>query len=165
MTRVCKFVSGMSSAPETLMIPKTFRRVFRRPSARLILAAAVAFIFAGRGSMGPSVQAQTNPIVQENTQSGTLDNWDISGSGASSIQGFATDISVNTGDTVSFKVKTDSNNYTIDIYRLGYYNGFGARKYATLTRSTPLAQTQPACLVNGATGLTDCGNWAVSASW
>ena len=69
--------------PETLMTAKTLRRVFRRPSARLILAAAVAFVFAGRGGMGPFVQAQTNPIVQENALAGTLDNWDVIGRGRS----------------------------------------------------------------------------------
>ncbi len=29
----------------------------------------------------------------------------------------------------------------------------------------PLPQTQPACLTDPTTELTDCGNWAVSASW
>ena len=28
-----------------------------------------------------------------------------------------------------------------------------------------LPQTQPACLSQASTGLVDCGNWAVSASW
>ena len=31
--------------------------------------------------------------------------------------------------------------------------------------SATLPQTQPACLEDSATGLIDCGNWAVSASW
>jgi hypothetical protein len=38
----------------------------------------------------------------------SLSEWDVSGAGDPSIQGFATDISVNKGETVSFKVKTDS---------------------------------------------------------
>ena len=32
------------------------------------------------------------------------------------------------GETVYFKIKTDSRKYRIDIYRIGYYNGDGARK-------------------------------------
>jgi hypothetical protein len=64
--------------------------------------------------------------VQENAQTGSASSeWDVSGAGDPSIQGFATDISVNKGETVSFKVKTDSSNYRIDIYRLGYYGGAG----------------------------------------
>ena len=31
--------------------------------------------------------------------------------------------------------------------------------------SATLPQTQPACVTDGATGLYDCGNWGVSASW
>jgi hypothetical protein len=150
--------------PETFLIAKTLRRVLR-PSAGLILAAVAALVFAGRGSIGPFVQAQSNPIVVENGQAGTLDNWDVAGAGDASIQGFATDISVNKGDTVSFKVKTDSNNYVIDIYRLGYYNGAGARKLTTVSPSVSLPQAQPACVIDSATGLADCGNWGVSASW
>ena len=55
--------------------------------------------------------------------------------------------------------------YRLDIYRLGYYGGDGARKVATVQPSAALPQTQPACLTDAATGLVDCGNWAVSASW
>ena len=79
--------------------------------------------------------------------------------------GFATDISVNLGGTISFKVKTSTSKYTVGIYRIGYYQGSGARLIATLTPSATLPQTQPACKTVTATGLMDCGNWAVSASW
>jgi hypothetical protein len=82
-----------------------------------------------------------------------------------SILGFTTDISVNRGETVFFKVNTDATAYTLDIYRMGYYQGMGARKIATILPSAQLPQTQPSCLTDAATGLTDCGNWAVSAAW
>src|SRR5206468_12886216 len=81
------------------------------------------------------------------------------------IQGFASELSVNKGETVFFKIKTASTNYRLDIYRLGYYGGAGARKLATLTPSVGLPQNQPACLSDTTTGLIDCGNWSVSASW
>ena len=83
-----------------------------------------------------------------------------------SIQGFATDISVNTGETVSFKVKTDSINYRIDIYRLGYYGGAGARLMAAdRCRRRRCRRTSRRASSIGITGLADCGNWNVSASW
>ena len=108
----------------------------------------------------------TNPILCENTKPGNPSSeWDVSGSGDPSIQGFATDISVNHGATVRFKVDTDATDYRIDIYRLGYYGGMGARKVATVQPSAALPQVQPACLNDSATGLVDCGNWAESASW
>ncbi len=73
------------------------------------------------------------------------------------------DISVNRGSTIGFKVKTTSTNYRLDIYRMGYYGGMGARKVATVN---PTAfPTQPACQNQGSTGLIDCGNWTQTASW
>src|ERR1035437_5253530 len=68
------------------------------------------------------VLAQSNPIVRENSLPGNPSSqWDISGAGDSSIQGFATDISANKGDTVHFKINTTASAYQISIYRLGYY--------------------------------------------
>src|SRR5437868_10825540 len=69
-----------------------------------------------------------NAIVTENDLPGNPSSeWDIIGAGDLSIQGFATDISVNKGQTVHFKIKTDASDYSINIYRIGYYNGMGAR--------------------------------------
>lgn len=107
-----------------------------------------------------------NPIVAENCKAGNLaSEWDISGIGDSTIQGFATDISYNLGQTVNFKIKTTANQYRLDIYRMGYYGGKGARKVDSVSVTRTQAQTQPNCLTNATTGLYDCGNWAVSASW
>ncbi|MBW4589165.1 DUF4082 domain-containing protein [Aetokthonos hydrillicola Thurmond2011] len=113
-------------------------------------------------AVGPC-DSPANEIVAENCLAGNpASEWDISGDGDSTIQGFATDISFQPGETVSFKVKTDATNYSLNIYRLGYYNGTGARKVATV-QGVP--QTQPNCLSDTTTGLIDCGNWNVSASW
>ena len=106
------------------------------------------------------------PIVCENGKLGNpASEWDITGAGDLSIQGFTTDISVDQGGTVNFKVDTDAGDYFLDIYRMGYYGGLGARQVATVTPSATLPQAQPACLNDVTTGLIDCGNWAVSASW
>ncbi len=107
-----------------------------------------------------------NPIVCENAKIGNPSSeWDISGAGDSSIQGFATAISVNRGETVRFKIETPATDYRLDIYRMGYYAGNGARKIATVEPSATLPQTQPNCLNDPATGLIDCGNWTESAAW
>lgn len=107
-----------------------------------------------------------NAIEAENCNPGNNSSeWQISGSGDSSIQGFATDISVNVGQTVNFKISTPATSYTIDIFRLGYYSGAGARKITTIQPSATLPQSQPACLTDSTTRLLDCGNWANSASW
>ena len=107
-----------------------------------------------------------NPIVLENMKTGNPESeWGVQGSGDANIQGFATDISVNHGQTVNFKIATDSSHYRIDIYRLGYYGGMGARKVGSIEQNLGTAQVQPHPLVDYSTGLIDCGNWSVSASW
>ncbi len=107
-----------------------------------------------------------NPIVCENQLPGDPPSqWDVSGAGDLSIQGFATDMSVTRGQTISFKINTNASDYRLDIYRMGYYSGMGARRVATITPSVSLPQSQPACLTEPASGLIDCGNWAVSATW
>jgi N,N-dimethylformamidase beta subunit-like protein/uncharacterized protein DUF4082/Big-like domain-containing protein len=107
-----------------------------------------------------------NAIESENCLPGTAQSvWYVSGSGDSTIQGFATDISFNVGQKVNFKINTSATSYVLDIYRLGFYQGKGARLITTIAPSTHLPQSQPACLRNSTTKLLDCGNWAISASW
>jgi hypothetical protein len=107
-----------------------------------------------------------NAIACENSKNGTSPSqWDISGAGDPNIQGFATEISVNRGETVRFKIDTNSSDYRLDIYRLGYYGGLGARLITTVQPSATLPQAQPPCLTESSTGLIDCGDWAESASW
>ena len=108
-----------------------------------------------------------NPIIAENQLPGTPTSvWSVAGAGDSTIQGFATNISVDHGQTVSFKINDSARApYHIDIYRMGYYQGNGARLVTTISSSQTLDQVQPAPLTNTTTGLIDAGNWAVSASW
>src|SRR6516165_5995281 len=120
---------------------------------------------AAAGPCGPPV---TSVIACENTQPGDPpSDWQVSGIGDSTIQGFATQMSVNAGQTESFKITTPSTRYHIDILRIGWYQGNGARIVAKgILPTATLPQTQPACKNDTApTGLMDCGNWAVSASW
>jgi hypothetical protein len=138
-----------------------------RAIALMLLAALLAIAFnAGLQLPIQRALAVDNPIVTENSLPGNPPSeWDISGAGSSNIQGFTTDISYNRGETVNFKIKTNSTNYRLDIYRMGYYGGNGARKVDTVQVVRSQAQNQPNCLTNSTTGLIDCGNWAVSASW
>src|SRR5258708_3087374 len=109
--------------------------------------------------------APKNPIEAENCLPGTPSSqWYIQGAGSSNIQGFTTDISVNVGQTISFKISTNALSWRIDIYRLGYYQGNGARFITSVSPSVSLPQIQPPCLTDSSTALTSCGNWLVSAS-
>ena len=107
-----------------------------------------------------------NRIVIENQKAGTDKAiWDAPTS--SQIEGFATDISVDQGETVSFKINIDTPigvdvPYHVEIYRLGYYGGDGATLVTTLAGLTGSAQPAP---VTDGRGVVDAGNWAISASW
>ena len=141
---------------------KTLEHARRRVPLALALAIVALAALPAAG-----LAACTNPVACENEKPGSPPaTWQVVGIGDESIQGYATTMSVNKGGTIRFKVKTNASGYRIDIYRLGYYQGNGARLQASGIRpSVSLPQTQPACLTTASTGLIDCGNWAVSASW
>ena len=82
---------------------------------RVVAAAAALGLFATTQSSRLAIHAQSscgatiNPVACENGQPGDLaSEWDVSGSGDPSIQGFATNISVVPGEVVQFE-------------RLGYF--------------------------------------------
>jgi N,N-dimethylformamidase beta subunit-like protein/uncharacterized protein DUF4082/Big-like domain-containing protein/putative Ig domain-containing protein len=105
-----------------------------------------------------------NAIVIENQQPGApMSQWDLSGPGSTSLQGFTTDISVNHGSTVFFKIQAGTNNWKIDIYRLGYYQGNGARLITTIPMTG--VRSQPTPIVDSTTGEVDAGNWLVTTTW
>ena len=117
----------------------------------------------------PAAHAQAascaNPIVCENQLPGTPQSvWDVS-SNDTYIQGFADPFSVNVGGSINFKINTAASSYSIDIYRMGYYGGDGARLITSIPANISVSNSQPACNTNTVTGLVDCGNWGVSATW
>ncbi|SDS52762.1 Ig-like domain-containing protein [Pseudarthrobacter equi] len=142
-------------------------------STLVLILIATTLSFASVVVTAPAARADactppiTNAIACENSLPGTpSSDWEVTGSGDSSIQGFGTAMSVNIGEAISFKVKTPASAYHIDILRFGYYKGDGARKIAAnIPLKVNLPQSQPACLTQQGTGLIDCGNWAVSATW
>src|SRR4051794_38416805 len=104
------------------------RHLLQRALAPLLAFLAVLAL----GTVAPAVAQATPctaPVVSkvacENySQTGvTPENWMVDGNGDPSIQGFATQMSVQPGDTIGFKIKSTTTNYHIDILRLGYYQG------------------------------------------
>lgn len=120
---------------------------------------------AATSSFSTTNAVTPNAIVLENMKQGTPQSvWDLMSGPSSAIEGFTTDISYDLGQTVSFKINTDSSHYRVDIYRLGYYGGDGARLVGTLDHKAP-ATLQPDPLRDAATGLVDAGNWSVTDTW
>ncbi|HEX4304643.1 MAG TPA: DUF4082 domain-containing protein [Solirubrobacterales bacterium] len=161
------------------------RRLVLRSLPVLLICLATTLVVVLEAGSGEAVAAGseatlcappvTNPIACENSKKGLAPGeWQIREIGDESIQGFATAMNVNIGETENFKIKTPSPEYHVNILRLGYYEGDGARMIQEgIKPSAKLPQTQPECMHetlegkenNTKTGLIDCGNWAVSASW
>src|SRR5438477_1934490 len=121
----------------------------------LCLSAAV-----GIGLSPATAAAQSNPIVIENQQPGTS-QWRIGTRGTDAvgqIKGYASATSVNKGESITFHVSTNpAQTYTIDVYRVGWYQGLGGR---LMQHIGPLNGTQqPTCPTDPTTGMIEC-NWA-----
>jgi len=119
----------------------------------------------------PPVGPHVNRIAEENAKPGTSPSiWDFAppgnspGAGSNDIQGFTTDISYDLGQTVHFKISTIATRYRLDIYRLGYYQGNGARRVDRIEMTGP-SNPNAGCMTDGYPGLVDCDNWGESATW
>ena len=133
----------------------------RRSSAGRLISKPLGFEL-----LEDRILLSVNPIVAENELPGSPESeWDITGKASANIEGYAAQFSVDHGQTVQFKVDTDTAQYRLDIYRMGWYQGLGARKVATVDPLSSVPQDQPAPLVDLATNTVDASNWAVSAQW
>jgi hypothetical protein len=145
----------------------------------LWLAAILFALLVPLGVLLPSQNAsaadQPNPIVVENQQQGT-NTWQLGRTGFSisddatgQIKGYASSTSVNKGGQITFHVSVNpAQNFSADIYRVGWYGGLGGRLMAQLG---PIAGTkQHTCSPDSATGVVDCAwsptvNYTVPNTW
>lgn len=106
-----------------------------------------------------------NPIATENALPGNPESeWTVPDFRDIRITGFANKMSLDAGSTVRFKISVQgAAQYSIRIYRIGYYAGNGARLMQNLGTLTGVVQ--PAGISNAATGMIDCSNWSESAAW
>ena len=119
---------------------------------------------ATRALAGPCDAPVTNPIACENTKPGSSD-WELSGSMDRSILGFTTDISVEPRRNRLFQGQDRCDRLHARHLPHGLLRRNGCSQDRDILPSAALPQTQPGCLTDSATGLLDCGNWAVSAAW
>jgi hypothetical protein len=102
----------------------------------------------------PTSNQQNNPVIIENIKPGTTD-WQLTRPAINhEIEGYASLTSVNRGKEIKLFVKTKDPAYTIEIYRMGWYNGKGGRQVApaVFRKSTK----QPAPIINDVMGLIEC---------
>lgn len=141
----------------------TTRRRIVRPLSALLAICAALLVSGVTSTRSEAAAATPNPIQLENQQPGTSD-WRITGTPsddtANQIKGYASATSVNVGGTITLFVTVNPGEpYSMDVYRMGYYQGLGGR---LMQHVGPLAGvSQPGCPVNAATGMVAC-NWAPS---
>ena len=113
-----------------------------------------------------------NVIISENTHLGT-DSWKIPASkeATTQIQAYASATSVSPGQNISFYVSTQQDNtpYWIDIFRLGWYQGYGGRLMSSTSPQIGHSQgyydSVNQRLVNCTTCYIDKSTGLVEARW
>jgi hypothetical protein len=117
-------------------------RAWQRPAA-VVAACAAGVWLPAEGTAAP------NPIQAENARPGTA-SWQRPEAVAPAIEGYASETSASPGDTLHFHVSTrPAGRYRVEIYRLGWYGGTGARLLACIPSCTtdekgaPQAQGSP----------------------
>jgi N,N-dimethylformamidase beta subunit-like, C-terminal len=99
---------------------------------------------APAATQSPPPAGTPSPIVVENATPGTPD-WEISTPAlAREIEGYASRTSVNRGDSIDLFVSTRDARYTIDVFRMGWYGGAGARRVAGPIDRAGILQDVPA---------------------
>lgn len=121
-------------------------------------AAAVCLMLVAAIVLMPEFASAQNPIVVENQQPGT-NAWLITGNTGSDsvgqIKAYMSATSVNKGGSITFYVSVNpAQTYTIDVYRLGWYQGLGGRLMQHIGGLNGIQQ--PTCPVNSTTGMIEC---------
>lgn len=123
----------------------------------LLLTLIVLFFLHPANAINlPLPNQQNNPVIIENLKPGTTD-WQLTKPSINhEIEGYASLTSVKRGNEIKLFVKTKDPGYTIEIYRMGWYNGKGGRQVApaVFRKSTK----QPAPIIDQSKGLIEC-NW------
>src|SRR5580765_2754371 len=104
--------------------------------------------------MLPLLLAVATSIAIENSRPGTAD-WEITSPALhQEIEGYASLTSVNTGDPIDLLVSTRAARYSIDVFRMGWYAGAGARRLAGPIVRNGIVQSVPS--PDPQTGIVDC---------
>lgn len=146
------------------MTIRLFGRLRRREFIRAFLIGLAAPFFANTAgnsqnysSLEKSALAKpsaTNLTTLENQKLGTAD-WELTDPAIKrEIEGYAFLTSVNRGDVIKLFVNTNEPNYTIDIFRMGWYNGLGGRRMNDLIIRKGIKQSPPQ--EDEASGLIEC---------
>lgn len=173
--RVVMADARLNRAPVTrnVRLPPSIRRLRMKTSTACmppLVLTLTAMTWIGTAGVAA---AQSNAIRVENAKPGSTDwlltkvvrhddeIYELGWHRRRGIEGYASHTSVKAGDTLNVHVSTfPVNEYSVSIYRMGYYGGAGAR----LMRTTgPLQGTAEPTPRDGERNLIEC-NWKVGFS-
>ncbi len=122
-----------------------------QPSRRDLFKTAAAAGIATSLATGAAQAAPSKRVAEENAKPGTTD-WQLTYTRVDPktrwrcpwIEGYASQASAKAGDTVDLMVSSNpAAPFTIDIYRMGYYNGTGGRHMKSLGPFEGTTQPDP----------------------
>jgi FG-GAP-like repeat/Viral BACON domain/Putative binding domain, N-terminal len=106
-----------------------------------------------------STALASNPIQVENAKPGDP-GWALVSEANGEIEGYASATSINRGESIDLYVNTNpASTYTLTVYRLGWYNGDGARRMLGPVTLSGIQQPMPT--PDPTTGMIEC-NWTKS---
>jgi hypothetical protein len=120
-------------------------------------AALLALLFVPDGS-GSAVSAANTPVAQENGRAGDS-SWVLTDPADREIEGYASATSIDRGEPIRLYVHTTDPNFSLSVYRMGWYGGAGARLVKEGIVLPGMRQVMPT--PDPATGLIEC-NWQPS---
>jgi hypothetical protein len=121
-----------------------------------------------RGGEGRVRTSFANPLLDENSLSGAEDWMLTKPALGREIEGYASVCSASRGQAIELYVNTAAPSYTVQIFRMGWYGGRGARRISGPVTARGLRQPIPT--PDPGTGLIDC-DWqsplslVVGADW
>jgi hypothetical protein len=118
---------------------------------------------AERGASARGARPLPNPIQRENALPGTA-AWALPRAPAGTVEGYASQVSVRAGDLLRLHVSTaPAARYRIEIFRIGWYRGLGARRVACVPgcSSDKAGTPRPVPAFDPGTGYLDAA-WPVT---
>ena len=131
------------------------------PSPRTSGHASASTLPAGPATFPGPDGVEARWVVRENDRPGTT-AWKIHGR-AAGVSGFAGQVYAGPGQRVTLYVSTAAPWFRAQAFRMGYYQGRGAR----LIWTSPQVQgkNQPACRVRSGVNMVACDTWSLSLTF
>ena len=152
-------IGASAVAGYLLLVPGAGKHAAAAPRAARSIAASAAP--ASRAILAGPDGIEARWVAEENRRPGTT-AWKIHDS-RGSIHGFASEVYVRNGQTVTLYVSTAATTFRAEAFRMGYYQGKGAR---LVWQSAELAgPAQPPCPVTATINMVSCDNWSPSVTF